>query len=68
MPDIFLSYSREDRDRAERFAGALEASGYDVWWDGVLKAGEVYDQVTETALAAAKAVVVLWSRGSAQRC
>ncbi len=64
MPDIFLSYNREDRARAKLFAEAFEAQGFKVWWDGGLRTGEAYDQVTEKALREAKAVVVLWSKRS----
>ncbi len=61
MPDIFLSYSREDQATARRFAEAFQAEGFEVWWDTTLRAGEAYDEVTENALNGAKAVVVLWS-------
>src|SRR6185503_9718341 len=61
MPDIFLSYNREDQATARRFAEAFAAEGLDVWWDATLRSGEAYDEVTETALKTAKAVVVLWS-------
>jgi adenylate cyclase len=61
VPDIFLSYNREDQDVARRFAESFGAAGFDVWWDTTLKAGEAYDEVTENALKSAKAVVVLWS-------
>jgi TolB-like protein len=61
MPDIFLSYSREDQATAQRFAEAFEAQGLSVWWDATLRPGEPFDEVTETALREAKAVVVLWS-------
>lgn len=64
MPDIFLSYNREDQARAKVFAEAFEAQGFNVWWDVGLKTGEAYDEVTENALRSAKAVVVLWSRKS----
>jgi TolB-like protein len=64
MPDIFLSYSREDQDTAGRFAEGLERAGFSVWWDQTLRSGEAYDQVTEKALKEAKAVVVLWSKKS----
>ncbi len=65
MPDIFLSYNREDQATARRFAEAFEAEGFDVWWDVALRSGETYDRVTEKALREAKAVVVLWSPRSA---
>ena len=61
MPDIFLSYNREDQATARRFAEALQAEGLEVWWDATLRSGEAYDEVTEEALKTAKAVVVLWS-------
>ncbi|MXO58370.1 TIR domain-containing protein [Altererythrobacter salegens] len=60
-PDIFLSYNREDAERAKQFAQAFEGEGFDVWWDVALRSGEAYDQVTEDALRKSKAVVVLWS-------
>ena len=61
MPDIFLSYSRDDQARAKLFAEAFVREGFDVWWDVGLRAGEAYDAVTEQALREAKAVIVLWS-------
>jgi adenylate cyclase len=61
MPDIFLSYNREDQAIARRFAETFQAEGLEVWWDTTLKTGEAYDEVTETALNEARAVVVLWS-------
>jgi adenylate cyclase len=61
MPDIFLSYNREDQATARRFAEAFQGQGFSVWWDTTLRAGEAYDEVTEAALNEAKAVVVLWS-------
>jgi TolB-like protein len=64
MPDVFLSYSREDQATAERFAQGFETQGLSVWWDVTLRSGEAYDQVTEEALRTAKAVVVLWSKTS----
>ncbi len=63
-PDIFLSYNREDQAVAHRFAEAFERAGFSVWWDATLRSGEAYDEVTETALRNAKAVVVLWSKKS----
>jgi len=64
MPDIFLSYSRDDKATARRFAEAFEREGMSVWWDATLSPGEAYDKVTEKALEEAKAVVVLWSKKS----
>ena len=60
-PDIFISYSREDRVAARHFAEAFEQEGFNVWWDAALHSGETFDEVIEAELKAAKAVVVLWS-------
>lgn len=64
MPDVFISYSREDRPIAELIASSLEAEGFSVWWDAVLRAGDSYDEVIENNLRGASAVVVLWSTTS----
>jgi TolB-like protein len=64
MPDIFLSYSRDDQATARRFAEGFERAGFSVWWDATLNPGEAYDKVTEKALEEARAVVVLWSKKS----
>ena len=64
MPDIFVSYSREDQAVARSFAECFEREGFSVWWDQALNPGEAFDQVTEQALDEAKAVVVLWSKSS----
>lgn len=65
-PDIFLSYNREDLAIARIYAEGLAAAGFTVWWDATLKSGEAYDEVTETALRTARAVLVLWSPRSVQ--
>ncbi len=64
MPDIFLSYNREDQGKAKLIAQALSDEGFDVWWDTVLRAGQTYDEVTERQLHESRAVVVLWSSRS----
>lgn len=64
MADIFISYAREDGDKAERLALALETAGYTCWWDRHLASGSRYLIETEAELMAAKAVVVIWSQAS----
>jgi hypothetical protein len=64
MSDIFISYSSKNRPSAQRLAEALSAQGWSVWWDREIQTGQVYHQVIEQALHAAKAVVVLWSAES----
>ena len=64
MSDVFISYAREDLERARRLAGALEARGWSVWWDRRIIAGQTFDQAIERELESARSVVVLWSKDS----
>jgi hypothetical protein len=66
MADIFISYKREDKEKAAMLADKLMASGWSVWWDHDLLGGEDYDVVIERELADAKAVIVIWSALSKQ--
>ncbi len=61
MSDIFISYKREDRNRAKPLAETLEKTGWSVWWDPQLRSGEHFDDVIERELKSAKCVIVLWS-------
>lgn len=61
MSDIFISYCREERAAARHFAECFAGEGFSVWWDAVLRSGQTFDEVIESELRAAKAVVVLWS-------
>lgn len=64
MADVFISYSRGDRPRATELRDALAALEVDVWFDVGIVAGSSFDREIERELAAAKAVVVLWSEAS----
>ena len=64
MSDIFISYAREDRPRAEAIAKALEAHGWSVWWDWVIPTGKKFRRVIEDEIGKARCVMVLWSAGS----
>jgi TIR domain len=65
MSDIFISYAREDRDKAKTLAELFQQQGWSVWWDRSIPPGRSFDEVIEEALGAAKCVVVLWSKSSA---
>lgn len=65
MSEVFLSYSHEDRGRAEEVAERLEAAGLTVWWDNELRRGRFTEQI-EKELARARCVVVLWSNASGE--
>jgi hypothetical protein len=60
MSGVFLSYSRGDRDLAQRIVGGLRSLEVDVWWDedmpGVDWQEELARQINELA-----AVLVLWT-------
>ena len=61
MASVFLSYDRDDADRARHFAVALEKAGHEVWWDLHVRSGAQFSKVIDEALQAADVVVVLWS-------
>ncbi len=64
VPDIFISYAREDRALAHRLAHALEQEGFKVWWDWDLIGGTNYRAKIREVIAEAKKAIVLWSRHS----
>src|ERR671936_124792 len=64
MARVFLSYVREDIDKARALAAALENAGHSVWWDRHIKGGAEFASEIEAALNAADKVVVLWSKRS----
>lgn len=64
MADIFLSYNREDRTRAELVFATLRESGRTVWWDESLTPRQAWDATIEKEIAAAASVIVLWSTRS----
>jgi hypothetical protein len=64
MGDIFISYAREDQEKAQALADVIERQGWTVWWDRRIPPGKTYEQVIDDALKAAKCIVVLWSDNS----
>ena len=63
-PTVFLSYARPDQEQAARLAKALEARGFDVWWDTLIEGGAAFAESIESALDGSDAVIVAWSRAS----
>jgi len=61
MADVFISYRREDRPKAEAIYKAFTEEGLSVWWDKGLQAGETFDEKIQEVLQSVKAVVLLWS-------
>ena len=65
MSDIFISYARSTAARAQAIGEALCALGYGVWRDDEIPAHRPYADVIQERLAAAKAVLVIWSAEAA---
>lgn len=61
MVDVFISYSRRDQEMVALLARAIEAEGYDVWWDAELPPHQSYGDVITAKIAMAKAALVVWS-------
>ena len=61
MADIFVSYAKADRPLALKVAAMLEAEGWKVWWDKSLAVADLYRDEIMKQLAAARAVITIWS-------
>ncbi|MEW4466208.1 TIR domain-containing protein [Parasphingorhabdus sp. JC815] len=66
MADIFISYSRNDRDRCTAIRNILEELKVSVWFDAGIGAGSSFDREIEREIEAAKALLVLWSEESVE--
>lgn len=64
MADVFISYRKADRTKAEALAKALKLENLDIWWDTALETGETFDEKIQAVLQEAKAIIVVWSRES----
>jgi hypothetical protein len=62
MPDVFISYSRTDKQIALSLATDLKHGGLDVWWDLELYAGDNFHDVILAALDASRVTIVIWSK------
>lgn len=66
MADIFVSYSRHDRDRVAPLVAALESQGWSVWWDPEITPGEEFDTLISRELESARALIVVWTPHSVE--
>ncbi len=65
MPEIFISYKREKRERALQLAEALAIRGYDdVWWDIKLLPGDRFSDEIATVIKKSRVAIVLWSKNA----
>jgi TIR domain len=65
MVDVFISYSRTNKDKVGQIARGIEAAGYTVWWDAELPPHQSYGEVITAKIDDAKAAIVVWSAEAA---
>jgi adenylate cyclase len=61
MADLFVSYSRADRQPVSKLAGALQTDGHEVWWDDRLRAYQDFGAEIEASLRRSSCAIVAWS-------
>ena len=62
MADIFISYKREDQENKGRIlpiVRALQAEGFDVFYDVEIPPGSTWEQVLQTKINMAKSLIFL---------
>ena len=64
MADIFISYTREDRETARTLAQVLADQGWSVWWDQNIPPGKTWADIVGKQLKTARGVLALWSKNS----
>lgn len=65
MPhDVVISYSRRNRDVADRFVELLRARGLDVWYDRMIRTGADWRDEIANAIASSRCFVILFSSES----
>jgi TIR domain len=65
MVDVFISYSRTNKEKVAQIARGIEAAGYSVWWDAELPPHQSYGEVITGKIDDAKAAIVVWSAEAA---
>ncbi len=64
MIDIFVSYSTHDRQRVKQLTDVISKSGFSIWADYQILAGEHWANKIEQQLHNSRCVIVIWSRSS----
>lgn len=65
MADVFISYKSDDRGAVEDIVRGLEREGINLWWDQGIAPTADWRADIARELHAAKVVIVVWSRNSA---
>lgn len=66
MADVFISYSKAERDLTVQLAAILENSAFSVWWDTELLPAQRFRAEIDAQLNACSAAVVIWSDKSSK--
>ena len=66
MPDVFISYSQDDRDTAKKVVYQLHDAGFSVDWDDTFQiaVGATLSNLIDERLHRATCVLVLWSKSA----
>jgi hypothetical protein len=64
MADVFVSYAHANLSRVKPICSGIEQSGFSLWWDDRLRAGDDFAMVIEREINAAGCVVVVWSEAA----
>jgi hypothetical protein len=62
VPQVFVSYAREDYQVARVLAQGLQHAGIKVWWDANLGAGESFRGLIDEQLQRSDVIIVIWSK------
>jgi len=66
--DVFISYAREDRDRAMVLVDALERADREEWWKSVVHAFFTATRRSDIASTHRRLIVAINARGHTQCC
>lgn len=64
VPDVFISYKRDERPQVAEIAQRLTALKLNVWFDAEMRSGTTFDAEIDRKVRAAKCVLVCWSPGA----
>jgi len=66
MPDVFISFTRAERDLTDNLARRLARAGFSVWWDADLFPGVLARRQIDTQIRNCSAAVTIWSTRSVE--
>jgi TIR domain len=66
MPSVYIAYSHADREFASALVDQLISSGFDIYWDQMLTAGQDWGELLPKFLSQADAFVVIISNAGPQ--